>query len=141
MISGLDIAREAESLLGIRWAPGGRSPGGVDCSGFCILAAKGAGLDLPSYSGRYDSRHPDPAMMMAALESIGVLAPPSQALPGMLALMNVRGMRAPTHLGVYTEGGNLCHMEPTARRAVIRSVDSLSNAIVCCVKLHGVDYE
>lgn len=140
MVSGEDIAREARGLLGTRWAAGGRSPGGLDCSGLCILAAKRAGLDLPSYSGQYDARYPDPELMRSALESIGTLLPPSEAKPGMLILMKVSGMRGATHLGVCAGGGALYHMEPMARKVVRRSMSGLRRAIVCCVKLHGVEY-
>lgn len=141
MVKGQDIASEAEGLLGVRWAAGGRSPGGLDCSGVCILAAKRAGLDLPTYSGQYDPRYPDPEMMMKALESIGQALPPSEAKPGMLFLMRVSGMRGATHLGVCVGESHLVHMEPLARKVVRRSMKSLSRGIVCCVKLHGVDYE
>ena len=84
MVSGEDIAREARGLLGTRWAAGGRSPGGLDCSGLCILAAKRAGLDLPSYQGQYDPKFPDPDLMMRALEGIGEVVSRKEALPGML---------------------------------------------------------
>jgi cell wall-associated NlpC family hydrolase len=141
VVRGSEIADEAMGLLGVRWAAGGRSHGGLDCSGVCILAAKRAGLDLPTYSGQYDARYPDPQMMMGALKSIGQILPPSEAKPGMLLLMRVPGMAGATHLGVSVGGGCLVHMEPLARKVVRSSVESMARCIVCCVKLDGVDYE
>lgn len=140
MVTGAQIADAAKSLAGIRWASGGRSAGGVDCSGLCILAAKRAGLDLPSYQGQYDPKFPDPDLMMRALEGIGEMVSRKDALPGMLVLMKVRGLRGATHLGVCLPDGMVCHMEPVKRRAVIRSMDDLKGAIVACVKLNGVEY-
>lgn len=140
MISGSDIAREAKSLLGIRWASGGRSPGGVDCSGLCILASANAGLDLPTYVGQYDPRSPDPGLMRRALEGVGEILPPSEWAPGMLCLMMVPGTKGATHLGVYADDGQVYHMDPLKRKAVARSPKSLPGRIVCCVKLNGVLY-
>ena len=127
-------------MLGIRWASGGRSLGGVDCSGFCIMAAKAVGLELPTYSGAYDPKSPDPQMMREALAGVGELLSPKDWRPGMLCFMTLPGTRGATHLGVYAEDGQVYHMEPFKRKAVARSQGALPGRIVCCVKLHGVKY-
>lgn len=140
MIDASEIVRAAESLIGIRWASGGRSIAGVDCSGFCILAASKAGLELPSYMGQYDPKRPDSGMIVKAMGGVGELLPKTMALPGMLFLSQIRGMRGATHMGVYASDTDAIHMDPFSRKAVRRSLKDLGPSIIACLRLNGVNY-
>jgi peptidoglycan DL-endopeptidase CwlO len=98
------IVRYAQRFVGVRYAYGGESPSGFDCSGFTRFVYAHFGIDLPHYSGgQFELGH---AVSRGALE------------PGDLVFFDGLG-----HVGIYVGGGRFIHAPHTGTNV---SIDSLS---------------
>ena len=98
------IVRYAHRFVGVRYAYGGASPSGFDCSGFTRFVYAHFGIDLPHYSGgQFELGH---AVSRRALE------------PGDLVFFDGLG-----HVGIYVGGGRFIHAPHTGTHV---SIDSLS---------------
>jgi hypothetical protein len=86
---------EVVGLLGVKYAYGGSSPDGMDCSGFtCSVFKDGANTELPR----------------STLEQFrtGVPVSPDELRFGDLVFFNTTG-QSPSHVGIYIEEGVFAH--------------------------------
>jgi cell wall-associated NlpC family hydrolase len=125
MSAAVAIVAAARATLGTRWMHQGRLPGvGLDCVGLVVVAARGAGIELPHVPDY--GRLPDGPRLRAAIEASATRVALAQAAPGDVALMAFD--RWPIHLGVLADypGGGLAliHAWAGARRVVEHRLDA-----------------
>ena len=96
--SGSDVDRIlqlANSLKGIHYRSGGSTPKGFDCSGFTSYVFKnGAGVSLPRTADGQAGR--------------GTAVSRSDLRPGDIVYFQTY-KKGPSHVGIYTGGGNFIH--------------------------------
>jgi cell wall-associated NlpC family hydrolase len=91
---GLRALRAARTYLGVPYAWGGASRGGVDCSGLVVVSFGRAGRRLPHYSG--------------ALWQLGRPVPKGHLAEGDLVFFRLSG-GVPGHVGIYAGRGRYIH--------------------------------
>jgi cell wall-associated NlpC family hydrolase len=92
--AGLQVARTAESLLGLPYREGGALPDGFDCSGFVNYVFARHGIAVPRDVRRQ------------AL--VGAAVAPGDIAPGDLVFFSTTGS-GPTHVGIAIGGGRFIH--------------------------------
>lgn len=106
---GEQIVANAKKYLGVRYAYGGSSPSGFDCSGLTMYLYKQYGYSLPhTAAGQYNC---------------GRRVSRDSLLPGDLVFFTASGNGGRiTHVGIYMGGGNIIHARYSIGRV---SIDSL----------------
>jgi cell wall-associated NlpC family hydrolase len=86
--------RAARTFLGVPYAWGGESRGGLDCSGLVVVSFRAVGRELPHYTG--------------ALWQLGRPVPDAELQPGDLVFFRLSG-GVPGHVGIYAGKGRYIH--------------------------------
>ena len=122
----------ARQLIGVRFAPQGRSVSGLDCLGLLLATATRAGLrfeqkpvaslDVVSYGMR-----PDTALLQAKLDHFLMPIPPVKIEPADILLLRIGGL--PQHLAIvsdYPMAGEfgMIHAYAPARKVVEHRYDA-----------------
>ncbi len=106
-----EVATRARALIGTRFRPQGRGPGGLDCIG---LAAEALGLSEARRD--YALRGGDLAALESGLAEAGLVRVENKAAGDVIVLRSGPGQ---LHLGVWT-GVGLVHADAGLRRVVER---------------------
>ena len=93
--------KAARSYLGVPYAWGGESRGGLDCSGLVVVSFRHVGRKLPHYSG--------------GLWSLGRKIPRKALKPGDLVFFRLSG-GVPGHVGIYAGKGRYIHAPSSGGR-------------------------
>jgi cell wall-associated NlpC family hydrolase len=93
--------KAARQYLGVPYAWGGESRGGLDCSGLVVVSFRHVGRKLPHYSG--------------ALWSLGRKVPRKALRPGDLVFFRLSG-GVPGHVGIYAGKGRYIHAPSSGGR-------------------------
>jgi cell wall-associated NlpC family hydrolase len=136
MVTGTDIAREAEKLVGSRWLTHGRGPG-LDCAGLVVIALRNAGLTIDD-NRNYDIKCPPRDMMMGLATKNGTLKGPDRRDPGMVFLMIPDGFVGVSHMGIISMNGEAIHMDIKRRQVVVDSSSWLKANCFLTVELNGL---
>ena len=108
-----DVVEYAKQFLGVRYAYGGASPSGFDCSGFTMYVYKQFGVSLPhTATGQWQSGLGERVYDIWSLQ------------PGDLVFFrepSVAGGKACSHAGIYIGSGQLIHSSSTRSGGVIIS--------------------
>ena len=111
--SASDVVSFAKQYLGTRYAYGGSSPSGFDCSGFTMYVYKNFGYSLPhTATGQWQSG------LGTRVYSLGELQ------PGDLVFFNDPARnagKACSHAGIYVGGGQMIHSSSSRSGGVIIS--------------------
>lgn len=91
---GTRALHAARSFLGVPYAWGGESRGGLDCSGLVVVSFRAIGRELPHYSG--------------ALWHLGRHVAEGALRPGDLVFFRLSG-GVPGHVGIYAGRGRYIH--------------------------------
>ena len=89
-VTSASIMRAAAELVGTPYVAGGRTPGGIDCSGYTMFIYSQFGIDLPH--------------SVYQQAKLGKKIPLEEALPGDLVIFNDF-----SHNGIYAGAGNFYH--------------------------------
>jgi len=91
---GVRALRSARTFLGVPYAWGGESAGGLDCSGLVVVSFRGVGRELPHYTG--------------GLWGLGRAVPQGELQAGDLVFFRLSG-GVPGHVGIYAGRGRYIH--------------------------------
>ena len=136
MVTGIDIAREAEKLVGSRWRTHGRGPG-LDCAGLVVMSMRNAGLTVDDNTN-YDIKSPPKDMMMGIATKNGTLYGPERRDPGMVFLMIPPGFLSVSHMGIISADGRAIHMDIQRREVVTDTSSWLERNCFLTVELNGL---
>jgi len=89
-VTSASIMRSAAELVGTPYVAGGRTPGGIDCSGYTMFIYSQFGIDLPH--------------SVYQQAKLGKKISLEEALPGDLVIFNDF-----SHNGIYAGSGNFYH--------------------------------
>lgn len=96
------VVRAAESMLGVRYRHGGRTPGGIDCSGLVVYSYARAGLQgLPRSA--------------SDLERVASPVKLANLRPGDLLFFRLDG-RKTSHVAIYVGDRSFVHAPSRGRR-------------------------
>lgn len=137
MIRGVDIADQAELLVGRRWKRNGRDMG-LDCCGVVVCAARNAGLSVEDCSS-YDVSCAPQGLMEDFCQRNGTLLGPKHREPGMVFLMQVPGLQGVSHMGIISTYDRVIHMDASRRRVVVENFLWLDKRCSMTMKFNGVE--
>ncbi len=100
-------------FVGSKYAWGGSSPRGFDCSGFVKYVYQQYGLDLPhSSAGQYNTRYG------------AIISSRSELQPGDIVFFVNTYKKGISHVGIYTGGGNVVQALSPGQGLGTASLDS-----------------
>lgn len=116
----VDIAR---ACLGTKFRHQGRLPNvGLDCAGLCIVALRGAGVEVRDVRG-YGRVPVDGRLKQAIDAQLGLVpVPVADASAGDVVLVRI-GVE-PSHLGILTGNGYIIHAYERIGRVVEHRLDN-----------------
>jgi cell wall-associated NlpC family hydrolase len=135
-VTGEDVAREAENLIGSRWKANGRGPG-IDCVGLVVLAARNAGLRIKD-DLRYDIKSPPRDMMINLCSNHGEVCGKDAREPGMIFLVKPPGFPGVSHMGIISGYNRAIHMDISKRSVVVDDFNWLDANCVLTIRFDGL---
>jgi cell wall-associated NlpC family hydrolase len=102
-ITSSNIMQAAAELVGTPYVHGGRTPAGIDCSGYTLFIYAQFGIYLPH--------------SVYQQAKLGKKIPLSEAVPGDLVIFNDF-----SHNGIYAGGGNFYHAPQKGDRVKLASI-------------------
>ena len=109
MARGEDIVDLARKYMGVKYAWGGTSPSGFDCSGLVQYVFGKQGISVPRVT--YDQIN------------VGQSVPPDKLRPGDLVFFEFdRKTNGPDHVGIYVGGGKFIHAPAPGKSVKISSL-------------------
>ena len=107
---GPTAAQNARKYVGVPYQPGGKSPGGFDCSGLTYYVYHRLGLELPRSS--------------AQQAGVGRRISRRQLQPGDLVFFKTGAGRGVTHVGLYLGRQKFVHAPGRGKNVIISELDS-----------------
>jgi cell wall-associated NlpC family hydrolase len=138
MVTGQDIADQAELLIGSRWQRNGRGNPGYDCSGVVICAARSAGLTVTDCH-KYDVRCVPAGLIEEFCEKNGTLTDPDVRDPGTVFLMSAQGYPGVSHIGIVSSYDRVIHMDASKHCVSVTSFAWLKSRCVLTMKFNGLE--
>lgn len=104
---GSDLINTAKKYLGVRYAYGGSSPKGFDCSGFAQFVYKQHGISIPRST--------------VSQANVGTKLSKAELQVGDLIIFSNTYKSGPSHAGIYIGNGQFIHSSSTRSGGVIIS--------------------
>lgn len=132
------VIAAARAALGTPFRHQGRIPGQrLDCSGLCLAAAWGAGLNVTDVKGY--GRGPIPEQMGAALAERLQTITRAELSPGDIVWLRFEA--DPMHLAIYSERDTLIHAISNGPGCVVEHAfrPPWPGRVIGCYRIPGID--